>query len=234
MNFSKQNILIVEDDIETLEIMVEIFESIFFKVFSATDGYEAIKSFEKNKIDVILCDVNIPRINGLDIISKIREINYFVVIIIVSAYSDSNTLLKASNSGIQGYIVKPITSNKVKTILEKIHYHQNHEFINRIVKINDFISLDLLNSQVFVNDEIIKLTNKERNFLNLLFEKKGVIVTYKSIEQVVWYDDNKVMTGTSLRTLVKNIRKKLSCDIIENISKVGYRLIVENNKQNIN
>jgi DNA-binding response OmpR family regulator len=63
-------------------------------------------------------------------------------------------------------------------------------------------------------------------FLNLLFRNSGSLVTYEMIEELVWYDDNKVMTSTSLRTLVKNIRKKLSFDIVQNISKVGYMLSV--------
>ena len=119
MNFSKQNVLIVEDDIETLEIMTEVFEAIFSKVYQAKDGYEAIENFQKNKIDVILCDINIPKLKGLDVVNNIRKANKDVVIIMVSAYSDSETLLKAFNSFIQGYIVKPITSDKVNNILEK-------------------------------------------------------------------------------------------------------------------
>ena len=60
-------------------------------------------------------------------------------------------------------------------------------------------------------------------------EKKDSIVPYRTIEEIVWNDD-KMMSSTSLRTLVKNIRKKLSCDIIENISKIGYRLVIENHQ----
>ena len=93
-----------------------------------------------------------------------------LVIIMVSAYSDSETLLKALNSVIQGYIVKPITSNKVKNILEKIDYHQNKEHPNQKIKLNDFVTLDLLNSSVIVNDKIVYLTKKEMLFLNLLFD----------------------------------------------------------------
>ena len=226
MNFSKQNVLIVEDDIETLEIMTEVFEPIFSKVYQAKDVYEAIENFQKNKIDVILCDINIPKLNGLDVVNNIRKANNDVVIIMVSAYSDSETLLKALNSFIQGYIVKPITSDKVKNILEKIGYHQNKEYPNQKIKLNDFITLDLLNSSVIVNDKIVYLTKKETLFLNLLFRNRGSLVTYEMIEELVWYDDNKVMTSTSLRTLVKNIRKKLSFDIVQNISKVGYILSV--------
>ena len=228
MDFSKQNILIIEDDLETLELMIEIFESEFSTVYSAIDGYEAIEVFNQNKIDVILCDINIPKLDGLDTINKLRKIDYSVPIIIVSAYSDSNNLLRASNSNIQGYFTKPLTLDKIDNILNKIFYHQNHEFINKKLQINPSTILDLGNSQVIINNEVRKFTNKEFEFIKLLVQKKGSIVPYRTIEDIVWNDD-KMMSSTSLRTLVKNIRKKLSCDAIENISKMGYRLLIENN-----
>ncbi len=228
MDFSKQNILIIEDDLETLELMIEIFESEFSTVYSAIDGYEAIEVFNQNKIDVILCDINIPKLDGLDTINKLRKIDYSIPIIIVSAYSDSNNLLRASNSNIQGYFTKPLTLDKIDNILNKIFYHQNHEFINKKLQINPSTILDLGNSQVIINNEVRKFTNKEFEFIKLLVQKKGSIVPYRTIEEIVWNDD-KMMSSTSLRTLVKNIRKKLSCDVIENISKMGYRLLIENN-----
>ncbi len=227
MDFLKQNVLIIEDSLETLELMIEIFESEFNTVYSATNGYEAIEVFERNKIDVILCDVNMPKLNGLDTITKIRKINYAIPIIIISAYSDSDNLLKASNSNIQGYFIKPLTSDKIEKIMDKISYHQNHEIIHKNIQLSPSTILDLQNFQVIVDDEIRKFTRKEFDFLKLLIQKKDSIITYKTIEQVVWYDDNKVMTSTSLRTLVKNIRKKLSCDIIENIPKIGYKLVIK-------
>lgn len=227
MNFSKQNILIIEDNIDTLDIMTEIFESVFFVVYRATDGYEALKIFKKNEIDVVLCDINIPNLTGLEIIDNIRKDNYSIPIIIISAYTDSETLLKASNSSIQGYINKPLTSDKVQSILEKIHYHQNHGLINKIAKINNSIIMELQNYQIVIDNKTIRFTQKEIKFIKLLLQKKGEIVSYKIIEQLIWYDEDKVMTSTSLRTLVKNIRKKISIDIIENIPRIGYRLMYE-------
>lgn len=225
MNFSKQNILIIEDDIETLEIMVELFESTFSNVYTSTNGYEAIEIFEKNLIDVILCDINIPKLNGLDTISKIRELDYSIPIIIISACSDTQTLLKASNCNIQGYILKPIMFDDVQNIKNKIFHHQNYEFMNKNIEINFSTSLNLQNNQIIIEGKIIKLTIKETEFLKLLIKKKGYIVSYEIIDQVVWGEEN-IMSSTSLRTLVKNIRKKLSCEIIENIPKMGYRIAI--------
>lgn len=223
MNFSKQNILIIEDDIESLEIMVELFESTFSNIYTSTNGYDAIEIFKTNIIDAVLCDINIPKLNGLDTINKIRKINYSIPIIIISACSDTQTLLKASNCNIQGYILKPIMFEDVQDIKSKIFYHQNYEFMNENIKINFSTSLNLENSQVIFEEKTVKLTIKETEFLKLLIKKKGAIVSYERIEQVVW-DEDKIMASTSLRTLVKNIRKKLSCDIIENVPKMGYKI----------
>ncbi len=226
-NLSKQTVLIIEDNLETLELMIEIFESEFSTIQTATNGYEAFELFKNNKIDAILCDINIPKLNGLDTINKIREINYTIPIIIISAYSDSDNLLKASNCNIQGYFTKPLTSDKIENIIHKIFYHQNYQFINKTIQLNPSTILDIHNLQIVVDDEIRKFTNKEIELIKLLIQKKGSIVSYKTIEQVVWNDD-KIMSNTSLRTLVKNIRKKLSCDIIKNIPKIGYKLILKN------
>jgi len=226
MNFSKQNILIIEDDIETLEIMIDLFQSDFSNVYTSTNGYEAIEVFKKNTIDVVLCDINIPKLNGLDTINKIREIDYSVPIIIISACSDSETLLKASNCNIQGYILKPIMFEDIQNIKDKIFHHQNYEFMDKNIEINFSTTLDLQNSQIIIEEKIVNLTTKETEFLKLLIKKKGSIVSYERIEQVVWGEDT-IMSNTSLRTLVKNIRKKLSSNIIENIPKMGYRINIE-------
>ena len=223
MDFFKQNILIIEDELETLELMVEIFESKFSNVFSAINGYEAIEVFKNNKIDVILCDINIPKLNGLETIIKIREMDYTVPIIIISARSDTDTLFKASNCNVQGYILKPMKFEDIQYILQKVFQHQNNEYINKNLNLNSSITLDVDNCELKFEERVVKLTMKELEFIKLLIKKRGSVVSYSTIERVVWCDD--VMSSTSLRTLVKNIRKKLASDIIENIPKIGYRII---------
>jgi DNA-binding response OmpR family regulator len=202
--------------------MVEIFESKFSKVFTAVDGYDAIEVFKNNKIDVVLCDINIPKLNGLETIIKIREIDYSVPIIIITAYSDTETLLKASNCNVQGYILKPIKFEDIQYILKKVYQHQNNEYHNGRISINSSIILDTVNSEFMFEGNSVKLTLKELEFLKLLIKKRGSAVHYSIIERVVWNDN--VMSSTSLRTLVKNIRKKISYDIVENVPKVGYKV----------
>ena len=113
----------------------------------------------------------------------------------------------------------------VQNIKNKIFHHQNYEFMNKNIEINFSTSLNLQNNQIIIEGKIIKLTIKETEFLKLLIKKKGSIVSYEIIDKVVWGEEN-IMSSTSLRTLVKNIRKKLSCEIIENIPKMGYRIAI--------
>ena len=116
--------------------------------------------------------LNIPKLNGLDTISKIRELDYSIPIIIISACSDTQTLLKASNCNIQGYILKPIMFDDVQNIKNKIFHHQNYEFMNKNIEINFSTSLNLQNNQIIIEGKIIKLTIKETEFLKLLIKKK--------------------------------------------------------------
>ena len=81
--------------------------------------------------------------------------------------------MKASNSNIQGYLIKPLTLDKIEDIKSKIYYHQNHEIKNKKIQLNSSTVLDLENSQVIVNGEIRQFTNKEFEFLKLLIQKKG-------------------------------------------------------------
>lgn len=225
-SFKNQKILLVEDDLLALEVMKEFFENYFLNVYTAKDGLQAIETFNKNDIDVVICDIKIPYINGLDVIKKIREENYIVPIIITSAFSDKDMLLKASNLNIQGYIMKPIELNDIKDILNRIFLHQNEGNDKEdMIKLNDEFYLDRINHQLINNDEKIQLRKKESQLLELLLDKRGSVVTYEIIEQIIWYDNDEVMSSATLRTIVKNLRKKLqNNNMIQNISKIGYKI----------
>ncbi len=226
MGFSKQSILIVEDELETLEIMKEIFEMIFSKVYLAEDGKKALELFKSHIVDLILCDINLPKMDGLSVIKNIRDDNLDIPIVIISAYSDTDTLFKASNSNIQGYIKKPMTSNDIDEMLDKVRDYQKRKDYDKkeLIKIKSNIFFDIRNSQIIVDDNKEILTQKEFDLMSLLVNYINQIVNYKIIEQIVWLNKDQSMSSTSLRTLVKKLRKKVKYNIIENIPKQGYRL----------
>lgn len=225
-SFLQQSILIVEDDPVILGFMEEMFDIYFKKVYTAKDGFEALKVFNDNNLDLILCDIKMPNLNGIETIKRIRKDNYNIPVIVLSGFYDNEILLEVLNLNILGYTIKPVLSDDIKQILKKLYLYQNNNIEVDIKKIDENIFFDKKNCQLFIDKEIISLTKKEMQFVELLLNKRGSVVSYDLIEQTIWFENNEIMSSSSLRTLVKNVRKKLSKnDLIENISKVGYKIV---------
>jgi len=105
--YKELTILIVEDDQEAREALVSMIELDFKYVYSAKDGCEGLELFEKYKPDIILTDIQMPCMSGIDMIKKIKEGSHDVLAIFISAYSDVKTMLNAIDLKIDAYIVKP-------------------------------------------------------------------------------------------------------------------------------
>lgn len=224
--FKEKSILIIEDQIDALNLMCEIMTPIFAKVYAAKDGLSAVSIYEENDIHTVFCDIDLPKLNGFDVIEYIRKKDFNIPIIITSAYTDKRTLLKASNSNIHGFLEKPISFKDIKDILKKIAL----QFFNKnknIIVLNDNIRFDLNTYDLIIDGESIPLTLKEKKLFSLFVKNINKPLSYEKIEDIVWTIDDKSMTMSSLRTLIKNVRKKIKYDLIKNVSKLGYKLEVK-------
>ena len=118
-NLKKLNILYVEDD----EVVNNIFSSIFKKyaknLYSAFNGEEGLKIFKNNKIDIVISDIQMPKINGIEMAKEIRKIKEDIPIIFTTAFGDSEYLKEAIDIGIDAYILKPIDKEKMLKKLNK-------------------------------------------------------------------------------------------------------------------
>jgi PAS domain S-box-containing protein len=114
-------VLYVEDEIDILESMVDIFSDMFDNVISAKDGQEAFEVFKSTKnIDILITDINMPNMDGLELIQKVREINPKLPVIITSAYSDQKFFIKSIELKVDGYILKPIDVFQIIPLIQKI------------------------------------------------------------------------------------------------------------------
>lgn len=89
LNTNSLNLLYIEDNIESLEITKELFQSIFTNIITATDGSNGLNKFQKNKLDLVITDINLPKISVIEIIEEIRKINKNIPVLVLSAYSES-------------------------------------------------------------------------------------------------------------------------------------------------
>ena len=214
-------ILYVEDVEIVRKSAVEYLTRVCKKVLEAKDGKEAINIWREHKPDIIITDISMPRLNGIDMASYIRAHDKDVQIIIATAHSDTDYLLQAVELQLVKYIIKPITKDKLIGALEKsIELIQDKSKFN--LALSSSCTYNAYEKVIYDNDKEIKLTKNETLFLDLLAHHHTRVVKYEEIEHAIWAYEG--MSQDAIRSLVRGIRKKVPENSIENISGSGYKL----------
>jgi len=225
-------VLLVEDEADAREILGFYLNTIFEDVVIAIDGQEALDIFNKElkngkKFDLILTDIKMPRLDGMDMIEKMLSLVKNQKFIIVSAYKDEDKLLKSINFRVLGYFIKPINVDNMMEILKKAKLEvikekkdaQNQKFI----KINKNYEYSLKENLLYFNSSLVKLSKKETQLLKILIKNIGKIVTIKECKLVLWNDENK--SDTTFRTVMKRLKDKIAPnDFILSLKGRGYTI----------
>ena len=209
-----KSVLFVEDEIEVLKNISEFLRHFFKKVYIAPNGELAYQIFQENHIDALLVDIELPKMNGIELIKKIRKVDNKVSVIIISAYTKTDYLLDSIELNLDKYIVKPLTSKKINILLETLNNVFAHQ--NTIQLING-VYLNSDKSTIIFDNKEYTLTKKEFEFISILAEKK--IITYNEID-MLW--GSEIPTQNAIRSFIAKLRKKLPENIIKNRSGVGY------------
>ncbi|MDX4065386.1 response regulator transcription factor [Aliarcobacter skirrowii] len=213
-------VLIVEDEIDLANLIKSSIKELFFKVVIAKDGLEALKKFDSFKPDIIISDIMMPNLNGLEMSKKIKEKYSETPIVILSAHSHKEMLLEAINLGISKYFIKPFDIEEFIEYLKELSKKINK---NKSIKLKDNFVFDFNNLSLYQNDILVNLTKRERQFLALLIENKNSYVTTLDIKKTLW--KNEIVSDERLRTFIKRLRAKTSKELIENVSSQGYMVL---------
>ena len=216
-------ILYVEDDEIARENGVEFLENFFEQIYAASDAIVALQLYEKYQPDIIITDIQMPKLNGLEFVKRIRKKDKKTQIIIITAFCDKDYLLKAIELQLVKYLVKPVKEKEFEEALF-LCVNSLQEDNSNIVKLDVDSYFDTFNKNLVIKDEIIKLRAKEILFLELLLKNRNRYVSYEEIENYVWVDS--VMTKDALKTLVKNLKTKIPKDLIMNLTNSGYKIDV--------
>lgn len=210
--------LIVEDEKNIADLTGSILSPIFDEIFYASDGVSAFSKFKKHRPDIVICDVLMPVMDGLSLAKNVKKISPKTPIVVISAYSDKDKLLKAIDVNVNKYLIKPIIPEELlKTVKELV------KNVNKEIKIGNFI-VDLNKATFNNNDKIISLTKKELILLKNLADPIGRILSIDEIKEICWGKSD-VKDG-SVRTFIKRFRDKLGVDIIKNITSTGYKIVI--------
>ena len=214
------NLLYIEDDITTQNNYLQSFQIIFHTVFTAINYKEALSLFKNKKVDIVLVDIELKSTqNGFDIANSIRTLDFNVPIVFLTGHDETELVLQAINSNMDGYIIKPLNLKKfiniTENVLKKI---QSKEFI----QFKDFY-YNCNTLELFSNEgKYITLGKKENQLLQVFLENNDIILSRETLEHKIW--DEPLTSETTLKNLISSLRKKIGKETIVNISKIGWRI----------
>ena len=220
---TKIKVLYVEDDDIARENGVEYLENYFENIYEANNALTALKLYEEINPEIIITDIQMPKLNGLEFIKRIRQKDKKTQVIVLSAHSHKDYLFAAIELQLVKYLIKPIKEKEFEEALTLCIDSIENDSSN-IIKLSEGSSFDLYNKTLVTSGEIIKLRAKELDLLSLLLKNKNRYVTYEEIENFVWQD--LAMSKDALKTVMKNLKAKIPKDLISNLSGTGYKIDV--------
>ncbi|EMJ9529684.1 response regulator transcription factor, partial [Campylobacter jejuni] len=198
-------ILVVEDEVKTRESMINMLSERFSKVIGAQNGDEGLKKFKKFKPDLVITDIAMPIMDGLDMAREIKEISDDVPIVVLSAYSEKERLLRSIDIGIDKYLIKPVDIEELFKVLDYLIGEKIEA--NMLVKISEEYQFNKTKRTLIYSGGEIVLTKKELAFISLLLKQPGALVLHEDIKKNVWIGEH--VSDTAVRTFIKRVRDKV-------------------------
>jgi two-component system, OmpR family, response regulator VanR len=186
----------------------------------AKDGNEALEILSITNPDIILSDIKMANMDGLTLTKKIRSTGNTVPIVLLSSYSDQQTLLKAANLGIDGYILKPI---ELSNLLETFDNIFKRKLSNRkSFTFQDGLIYNLLTEELHQDAKIIPLGKKEKVLLKLFIDNYDIVLSKEEIIANIWEFED--VTDSALKNLLNRLRGKIGYDLIILVKGSGWKL----------
>ena len=229
-SYKKQfNILYVEDDVLFTPKIKYILEKSFKSVLIASNGEEALELFKINKIDLIISDINMPKMDGLTFLKKLRELHNDIPFIFLTARQEANTIIDAIQFDISNYILKPIDLKNFLFIVDKSvkkSYKKYFEIEKKyIIEIDTEFFWNQKTKTLSKNNLPIKLTKKELLLLELLLNYNNKVYSISEIACYLWDEDSGENDYVAnLKNIISRLRNKIPEINIENVYGLGYMI----------
>jgi len=211
-------ILYVEDDQIVREYITEFLNRYCKKIYDCKSSEEGLEIYKEKRPNILLLDINLPGRSGIDFAEQIRKQDKKTRILISTAYTNQEFMLKAIELNLTRYLIKPITNEELFSAFEKASDEIESE---NIIYLGEGYSYSKKETSILKDNQQILLRKKEAEILEFFLEHEGEVVRYSILENGIW--GNSTMTKDAIRSQIHNIRKKISTNCFENITGVGYR-----------
>ena len=212
-------VLLVEDEENIARLLKEAIGDSFHSFIVACDGVEGRELFIKIKPDIVITDINMPRLSGLDMAKELKQINSDIPIIILSAFSEKEKLFSAIDVGVTKYFLKPFDPDElldyINTLAPKLG--------NKHMELSEGFVFNKTTNALYKKDRFVALSKNEIKFFSLLLENMDSIIDDQTIKEVLWGGE---VSDERLRTFIRRIRAKTSKKLILNVKGLGYKLEV--------
>ena len=225
-------ILVVDDENDTRTILDYNLKLNGFNVKCAKNGEEALELNDAFLPTIVILDIMMDGIDGIELCKKLRKINPSIYILMLSASSDDYTKIKAYDAGCDDFVAKPMTMklliNKIKAIKSRlnkslqIEENNSNPTSNSIIEIND-IRIDLDSYEVHVGDKKCELPKKQFELLVMLAKKPNKVFSRDKIYDEIWGDS--VVGERTLDVHITRLRNRLGVNVIKSIKGVGYKIV---------
>lgn len=225
-------VLLVDDDLDLLDVTAYALRREGFDVLVAKDGIQALQRWETEQPDLLVLDVAMPHLDGLEVCRRIRQVSEIPVIFLTGA-TDERHVLEGFASGADDYVRKPFSPKqlvlRVRAVLRRTYGKPTNEGV-RMLRVGD-ITLDTNSLQVIRQGEVIQLTPLEFRILAMLAQNEGRVVSFDRLVEHGWgYDGG---DASMLKTHISHLRKKLKLEpglpgYIQSVHGVGYVLVRTN------
>ena len=219
-----KKILIVDDEKDILEFLSYNLKKEGFSIYTASDGLEGLEKTKKIKPDLIIVDLMMPKMNGIEMCENIRNDKKLssIIILFLTARSEDYTQIAALDSGADDFLKKPIKPklliSKVKSVMRRFSLSKNlKNYIHKDVE------LDIEKYSVKIKGDNINLARKEFDLLKLLINQPGKVYTREEILNDVWGNDIHVVDRT-IDVHINRLRDKLGQNFIETVKGIGYKI----------
>ena len=216
------NILIADDEKEIIRLLKVYLND--YNVLEANDGQQALAILNTEQVDLAIVDILMPKIDGYQLITKIRERNNYIPVIIISAKVSLSDRIVGMDIGADDYITKPFepleVQAKVRAQLRRLYASEKASEAETIT-VGD-VTLNISECTVISKGETIELTRNEYKILELLMKSPRRVFTKDQIYEYAWYDADAV-DDNAIRVIISRLRDKIGSDHIKTIRGLGYR-----------
>lgn len=215
-------ILLLEDDLLLCETIADLLEDDGYEVKQCKNGQEVLELTYKEKFDLYLLDINVPIINGLELLKELRNSNDKTSTIFLTSHKEKDMLSRGFLNGADDYITKPFDSYELLLRIKAVLKRYKGDDIERVGSLCN----NKNRKRIHYNKKELDLSQKEYLLLSLLMKNANEVVTKEMIIAELWNSNEDISDG-AIRVYINRLKNFLDDNMIENIRAVGYRLVLQ-------